>query len=400
MHADGHGLYLHVVSPTSRSWAFRYMKDKKARVMGLGPADVVDLTTARQKATELRRLLHANVDPLANQEAEARRKEAEAQAAAEAEGLRKRNEKTFDQCVEEYLAIHNATWRNEKHRDQWKNTLRDHASPAFGTMPVEKITTRHVQDALQDLWSSRHETAVRTLQRIARVLIWAGAKGYREVVDAGFRATVSAGLGPQKRVVEHMAACHYTEVHEIIRRVHESTSMPMLKRAFEFTVLTAARSGETRGAQWSEFDLEKKVWSIPGERMKAGRPHDVPLSDRAVTLLKLAAPLDKNPKGLVFPGRKGQPLSDMAFTVLLRRQLGLACTMHGFRSTFRVWAAEQTEYAPDVCEAALAHARGNKVERTYNRTTLLEKRVPLMKEWAGFLARPQPQQDRMPKVGE
>lgn len=178
MHADGHGLYLHVVSPTSRSWAFRYMKDKKARVMGLGPADVVDLTTARQKATELRRLLHANIDPLANQEAEARRKEAEAQAAAEAEALRKRNEKTFDQCVQEYLAIHNTTWRNEKHRDQWKNTLHDYASPAFGTMPVERITTRHVQDALQELWSSRHETAVRTLQRITRVLIWAGAKGY------------------------------------------------------------------------------------------------------------------------------------------------------------------------------------------------------------------------------
>jgi len=354
--------------------------------MGLGPADLVDLPTARQQAADLRRLLHENIDPLEQREAEARRVEAEARAAVEAEALRKSNEKTFDQCVEEYLAIHNATWRNDKHRDQWKNTLHDYASPAFGAMPVEKITTKHVQDALESLWSSRHETAVRTLQRITRVLIWAGAKGYREIVDSGFRATVSAGLGPQKRVVEHMAACHYTEVNAIIQRVNDSTSMPMLKRAFEFTVLTAARSGETRGAQWSEFDLEKKVWSIPGERMKAGRPHDVPLSDRAVMLLKLAAPLDKKPKGLVFPGRKGQPLSDMAFTVLLRRQLGLACTMHGFRSTFRVWAAEQTDYAPELCEAALAHARGNKVERSYNRTTLLEKRTPLMREWAAYVS--------------
>jgi integrase len=388
MHADGHGLYLHVVSPTSKSWTFRYMKDKKARTMGLGPANIVDLTTARQRVAELRRLLYENIDPLDHRDAEIRGRETSAKAAAEAEALRLRNEKSFDQCVEEYLAIHNATWKNEKHRDQWRNTLHGYASPAFGSMPVEKITTKHVQDALESLWSSRHETAVRTLQRITRVLIWAGAKGYREIVDSGFRATVTAGLGPQNRIVEHMAACHYTEVHEIIRRVHDSTSMPMLKRAFEFTVLTAARSGETRGAQWSEFDLEKKVWSIPGERMKAGRPHDVPLCERAVTLLKLSAPLEKKPQGLVFPGRKGQPLSDMAFTVLLRRQLGLICTMHGFRSTFRVWAAEQTVYVPEVCEAALAHARGNKVERTYNRTTLLEKRVPLMRDWAAYIEKP------------
>jgi integrase len=358
------------------------MKNKKARTMGLGPADMVDLTTARQRATELRRLLHENIDPLEHRDAEVRLRE----AAAEAEALRLRNEKSFDQCVEEYLTIHNTTWRNEKHRNQWRNTLHNYASPAFGSMSVAKITVEHVQDALESLWSSRPETAVRTLQRITRVLIWAGAKSYREVVDSGFRATVSAGLGPQKRVVEHMAACHYTEVNAIIKLVNDSTSMQMLKRAFEFTVLTAARSGETRGAQWSEFDLEKKVWSIPGERMKAGRPHDVPLSDRAITLLKLAAPLDKKPQGIVFPGRKGQPLSDMAFTVLLRRQLELTCTMHGFRSTFRVWAAEQTEYVPEVCEAALAHARGNKVEQTYNRTTLLEKRVPLMNDWAAYIA--------------
>lgn len=341
--------------------------------MGLGSADIVDLRTARRRALEQRQLLEQGVDPL-----EKRRQD-------EAEDLAQRqNAKTFDQCVEEYLRLHESNWRNPKHRSQWKNTLDDLASPIFGSTEVSKVTKEKIIQCLKKAWSIKPETASRTLQRIVKVLIWAGAKGYRDVVDSSLRHTVAAALGPQARQVQHMASCEYSQVNTIIRQVMSSDVMTNVRYAFEFTVLTAARSGETRGAVWSEFDLEKRIWSIPGERMKAGQPHEVPLSERAVQLLRFVAPNDGNLSALVFPGRKGQPLSDMVFTQLLRR-LKTTYTMHGFRSSFRVWASERTDYTPEVCEAALAHARGNAVERAYNRTNLLEKRVPLMNDWAEYI---------------
>lgn len=389
-HADGNGLYLHVISPTSRSWCFRYMLNRKAREMGLGSADVWSLTSIRQKGLELRQLIAQGIDPLEHRrELETQKKLAEHEQERKRQAAERENEKrrTFDQCVSEYLALHNDTWKNKKHQSQWKATLEEYASPKLGKLAVAEVTTDLVQKTLAPIWTTKAETASRVLQRIDRVLVWAAAKGYYARADAAFRKTVTAGLGPQNRVVTHMAACRYVEVNAAIQAVINSAASPTVKRAFEFTVLTAARSGETRGAQWSEFDLENKVWSIPAERMKAKRPHEVPLCDRAVQILKLAAPLDLKPQGLVFPGTKGQPLSDMVLTQLLRR-LGFKFTMHGFRSTFRDWAAEQTEYPPEVCEAALAHTTGNAVERAYKRTNLFDRRVPLMDDWAAHVGKP------------
>ena len=391
-HADGNGLYLHVISPTSRSWCFRYMRYRKQREMGLGSADDWTLSAVRERVGELRRLLRDGVDPLENRRqekaAEAHTKQEQAMRLA-AEKLQAKRQRTFDQCATEYLELHNDTWKNKKHQAQWKSTLEEYASPKLGKLEVGAVTTELVQAALKKIWTTKAETASRVLQRIDRVLVWATAKGYRTSVDAAFRKTVAAGLGPQNRKVEHMAACPYPQVFAVVQAVHASDATSMVKRAFEFTILTAARSGETRGALWSELDLEAKVWSIPAERMKAGRPHDVPLSDRAVLLLKLVAPLDKHPKGLVFPAKGGQPFSDMVFTQLLRR-LGFAFTLLGFRSTFRDWAAEQTDFPPEVCEAALAHTTGNAVERAYKRSNLLERRVPLMADWAKHIEHRRP----------
>lgn len=361
------------------------MLNRRARTMGLGSADLVDLASARRQALEYRRLLQQGLDPLEQRHAA----EIAKQEGLKIERARLQGVRTFDQCVDEYLDLHSENWKNLKHRQQWKNSLKDYASIKCGPLSVESVTKEHIIDALKPIWTSKAETASRTLQRIVRVLVWANAKGYRGVVDGRLGETVAAALGPQNQVRGHMASCHYSEVSGILREIESSTARSTVKAAFEFTVLTAARSGETRGARWSEFDLDQKVWSIPADRMKAGRPHEVPLCDRAMALLKQAASLGAKPDGLVFPGRNGKVLSDMVFTQLLRR-LKIACTLHGFRSTFRVWAAEKTDHPPEVCEAALAHATGNQVERAYNRTSLLEKRVPLMTEWAAFIQKGTP----------
>lgn len=371
-YADGGGLYLQVISPTSRTWMFRFMLNKRAREMSLGSADLWDLTTVRAKATDLRRLLEQGIDPIEQ------RQQAKRQQVTDA-ALRR----TFEQCVLEYHALHAGAWKNAKHAAQWTNTLKTYAYPVFGDWPVSEITDTQIVVALKAIWETKHETATRVLQRIRMVLVWACAKKYRPALPDGMWETVVASLPKLERGTVHHAACPYSKAGALLLAVRDSAASDLVKLGFVFTVLTAARSGEVRGAKWSEIESENAVWTIPAERMKAGRLHRVPLSLAAVEVLKYAKRL-AGESDLVFPTPKDRPFSDMVFTQLLRR-LEFKYTMHGFRSTFRDWAAEHTQYPREVCEAALAHVVENKTEAAYMRSDFFAKRRGLMNEWAAFL---------------
>lgn len=372
-HHDGGGLYLQVMASGSRSWIFRYMLNKRPREMGLGSADNWDLTTIRQRVVELRQQLDLGIDPI-EQRNDAQRK------AATAEALRK----TFKQCVEEYHLLHAGAWKNVKHASQWTNTLVTYAYPTFGEWPIDAVTDVQVVTALTPIWTSKHETATRVLQRVRMVMTWAAAKKYRPAVPAEMWDSVRASLPKVDRGTEHHRACPYTLAGSLLLRIQSSESTAMVKLAFTFTVLTAARSGETRGARWEEIDLQNRVWTIPAERMKAGRIHRVPLSDPAVAVLQRAKE-EAPDTDLVFPAPRGSAYSDMVFTQLLRR-MAADCTMHGFRSTFRDWSAETTQHQRAVCEAALAHAVEDKTEAAYLRGDLFVKRRALMADWAAYLA--------------
>ncbi len=372
-HHDGGGLYLQVTANGGRSWVFRYMLNKRAREMGLGSVDLWDLTTIRNRVLELRRLLHEGLDPIAERDRERRQRQ---QAVALV--------RTFAECAEDYHRLNESKWKNAKHASQFINTLKDYAYPTFGKWPVSEIGAHDVVRAVKPIWETKSETASRVLQRIRAVLVWSAVRKHRPALPDGFWDEVTTDLPHRsKRKAEHLAACPYQEAGALLVAVRDSTASDIVKLAFFFTVLTAARSGEARGALWKEIDLEQAVWKLPAERMKAGRPHTVPLSPTAVAALKQAK--ERSPKSeLVFPSPRGRVLSDMVFTQLLRR-LDAGCTMHGFRSTFRDWAAEQTNFPREVCEAALAHASGDKTEAAYLRTEHLQKRRALMEDWAGYL---------------
>lgn len=371
-HHDGGGLYLQVTPSGGRSWVFRYMLHKRSREMGLGSADHWDLTSVRQRADELRRMLDQGIDPIDQRNAE--RREAERRLAAA---------RTFKQCAEEFHKNNEAGWKNVKHAAQFMSTLQTYAYPVFGSWPVSDIAEGDVLKAILPIWSTKHETATRVLQRIRKVLTWATVARYREPLRPDFWDHVHGKLPAVDVEEKHHEACPYEGAGALLQRVLQSNASDVVKLAFMFTVLTAARSGETRGATWDEIKLDKKVWEVPKERMKAGREHNVPLSDAAVAVLQRARELTDS-KTLVFPSPRGVKLSDMAFTQLLRR-LEAGCTMHGFRSTFRDWAADKTDYAPQTCEAALAHVNEDKVEGAYLRSNLFEKRRGLMADWAAFL---------------
>ena len=349
------------------------MMNRQARHMGLGSADALDLQAARRKAAEIRSQIALGIDPIAGRH----------KARAEAIAARK-NQRTFDECVKEYIEHRKEGWRSDKHRAQWQSTLDEYASPTFGKLNVEFVGKENVEAAIKPIWSKRHETATRVLQRINRVLVWAHGKNYRSSVPANFTKLVTDILPVVAKSNKHLAACKYMEVSDCIAAVRASTASDVVRYAFEFTILTAARSGETRGAAWEEVDLDNRVWTVPGKRMKAGKEHNVPLSDRAVKILE-AVSLLRERKGLIFPAPRKGILSDMVFTQLLRR-LGKTYTMHGFRSSFADWAVEQTNYQVEVREAALAHVVRNKVEAAYRRGDLFEKRAALMTDWAQFLS--------------
>lgn len=295
---------------------------------------------------------------------------------------------TFQQCAEAYIEGHRASWTNDKHAAQWGSTLKTYAYPAFGSLPVAKIDTGLVLKALEPIWTTKAETASRLRQRIEAILDWAKVRGYREGENpARWKGHLDHSLPARGKVakVEHHAALAYAEIGAFMIELRKQAGHSA--RALEFAILTAARSGEVMGATWTEIDLTQRVWTIPAERMKAGKEHRVPLSKSALEILGML-PQGK-PVEFVFPGGKaGKPLSSMALLMTLRRMERGDLTAHGFRSTFRDWVAEQTDFPHEVAEIALAHAVNNKVEAAYRRGDLFEKRRQLAEAWGACCSAP------------
>lgn len=387
---DGDGLRLLIKPSGKKYWVLRFQLSGKRREMGLGTYPAVGLKEVRQKSSDKRRLLRDGIDPL-----QARDEEREALVAAELK--RKSKSITFRDVSVDYIEAHRSGWKNVKHAQQWTNTLATYASPIIGDLATNQITTEHILEILKPIWSSKAETASRVRNRIELVLDAAKARGLREGENpARWRGHLDKLLPPSskaKRTQNH-PALPYSELSRFIETLNsiEGQSAYALKMA----ILTACRTSEVLGADWSEIDLKAKLWSIPAERMKAGRVHTVPLSDAVIKLLQ-ALPRFQD-SSLLFPGaRKGRPISNMAMLMTLRRMdqkdieeggkgwrdsSDRVITAHGFRSTFRDWAAEQTNYAREVCEMALAHVVANGAEAAYWRSDLLEKRRALMSDWA------------------
>jgi len=382
---DGNGLYLQVSKTGSRSWIFRYTLNGRTREMGLGSLTAFGLAQARERAQRARQLLADGIDPID------KRTEEQKAIAAYRTAERARS-KTFEDAAREYHEASADEWKNAKHAAQWINTLTQYAYPKFGALPVGDVGKAEIVSAIAPLWKTKAETASRLLQRIRTVLNFAAARDYSPGKDAEFWQQVRLSLGPNDRArkVEHHNSCPYPLAGAVLKEVAAGPSSAIVKLAFEFTVLTAARSGETRGALWSEIDEDRLCWNIPEERMKAGRPHNVPLSARAVEVLSQAKQLRdegavRSDMGLIFPNTQGLPLSDMVFTQLLRR-MRVEYTMHGFRASFRTWGSEQTKYPHEMLEFALAHTVGDQTVRSYMRTDMLERRRQLMDDWSSFVA--------------
>lgn len=376
-YGDGKGLWLQVRDADHRSWLFRYMLKGKARQMGLGTLDAVTLAQAREAADEARKLIRQGIDPI-----EHRRASREARAAA--------NALTFRETAERYIAAHEASWRNAKHRQQWTNTLATYAYPLIGELPVAAIEVGHVMQVIEPLWRDKTETASRLRGRIEAVIDYATARGWRAGDNpARWRGHLESLLPPRSKVqrVEHHPALPWREMGAFMATLRDDAGIAA--RSLEFAILTAARTSEVIGARWAEFDLAEGTWTVPAERMKAGREHRVPLSAAALRVLEGMAPAQGVAGDFVFPGgRKGKPLSGMAMLMLLRRMERGDLTTHGFRSTFREWAAEATAYPREVAELALAHVNKDKVEAAYQRGDLFAKRRRLMEDWATFCDRP------------
>jgi integrase len=347
----------------------------KAREMGLGPVPDTSLSEARAKALEARKLRREGIDPIEHRKA--------ARAAAR---LNAAKAITFRECGARYIASHRKGWRTKKHAELWTNTLATYAEPVLGGLPVQGIDTGLVMKVLEPIWAKKPETAGRVRQRIESVLDWARVHGYREGENpARWRGHLDKLLPAQAKVarVEHHAALPYCEVGSFMASVRKQEGIGA--RALEFAILTAGRTGEILGARWDELDLDTKTWTIPAGRMKGEREHRVPLSSPAIAIVEALRAIRSS--NYVFPGgRTGKPLSNMAMLVMLRRMKWSGVTVHGFRSTFRDWAAEQTAYPNEVVEMALAHSVGNKVEAAYRRGDLFEKRRRLMDEWARYCA--------------
>ncbi|WP_290983273.1 site-specific integrase [Ferrovibrio sp.] len=373
---DGRGLYLQVSSEGARSWIFRYRHGgrKTPRDMGLGSLDVVSLASARAKAATLRAQLLDGIDPI-----EAKREAIAAVAAEKAKAV------TFRQCAERYIGAHAPGWRNAKHADQWRSTLHTYAYPVLGAQPIQTIDIALVIKVLEPIWLSKTETASRLRGRIEAIIDWATARGFRQGDNpARWRGRLENLLPARSRVqrVKHHPALPYSNISSFMKGLREQPGLAA--QALELLILTATRVSEVVGAKWSEINLDLAVWTIPADRIKAGREHRIPLSKRGVALLKKLA---KDSTGdHIFPGEgKGAPhLNPAAISALLKRMKRIDITVHGFRSTFRDWAAEQTNYPREVAEMALAHAISDKVEAAYRRGDLMSKRKNMMEEWAVY----------------
>ena len=361
-YCDGHGLYLEVETTGRRRWLQRLVIRGQRSELGLGSFPLVTLKDAREQALANRRLARAGGDPLA-------------------EKRRARGVPTFAVAASRLLEQKRAGWRNPKHAKDWPASLERHAFPRIGDRSVSEVTSADVLEILNPIWHHKPETARRLRQRINAVMEWAVVMEYRTDNPCD---RVGATLGRQRDVVRHMAALPHAEVAEALATVRASRATTAAKLAFEFLVLTAARSGEVRLAEWTEIDSDAAVWTVPAERTKANREHQVPLSPRAIEIIGAARALADD-TGLVFPSRRGKPLSDMTLSKLLKEQ-GIPAVPHGFRSSFRDWAAEETNHPREVAEAALAHQVKDKVEAAYARSTLFERRRRLMNDWSLYLS--------------
>lgn len=372
LHAVGgvSGLCLQVKTTGARSWILRTVVGGKRCEIGLGGYPTFGLAEAREMAREHLVEIRKGADPV-----------------RERLQRRQRQVWTFKKVAESYIDTHRAGWKNPKHAQQWENTLQTYVYPVFGDKHVADVTKLDVLDAVKPIWLDKHETATRVRNRIELIVSYAMQAGYRPegpnpaVLKGNLDALLpkKQGLGD----VEHHAALGIDDMHGFVQRLRQVQGMGA--RALEFAILTAARSGEVRGATWSEIDLDAAVWEIPKARMKGGRDHRVPLSAEAVALLQ-ALPRFKG-VDLVFVGMKNKPLSDMTLTAALRR-MKVGATAHGFRSTFRDWTAERTATPREVAEMALAHAIGDKTEEAYRRGDLFDKRRVLMQQWALFIDTP------------
>jgi len=373
LYSDGGNLYLQVESESARSWIFRYA----GRYMGLGSAVVVGLQEARDLAHEYRKLRRQGIDPIEDRRAQQAQRRLDAAKTI-----------TFTQCAEGYIKAHRAGWRDAKHLQQWENTIAAYAEPIIGALPVQAIDTALMCKVLEPIWTAKPETASRVRGRIERILDWAKVRGYRDGENpARWRGHLDHLLPHHRKVkkVKHHAALPYADVPAFITELHTRDGVGA--RAFEFAILTATRSGEALGAEWNEFDLKGAMWTVPAARMKSGKEHRVPLAPSALKIIKDMA--DSKNGEFVFPGdNPGRPLAEKALWKVLHRLQVQNITVHGFRSTFRDWAAERTNYANHVVEMALAHTIGDKVEAAYRRGDLFDKRRRLMDEWARFCNTP------------
>jgi integrase len=377
LHPDGAGLYLRITSTGTKSWILRFKRDGRTRDMGLGPLGLISLARARELAAEAGRQRLQGLDPIKARDAQratAKREEASAL--------------TFKDCAEQLITSHEAGWRNPaKQAKLWRNTLRDYAYPIIGDLPVAEVDTELIMQVLEPIWKNKPETASRVRSRMEAVLDWAKVSGFRNGENpARWRGHLDHLLPARSKVrrVRHHPALPYVEIPAFMEALRARNGISA--RALEFVILTAVRSGEARGAQWAEIDLGARMWIIPDHRMKGGKEHRVPLSDRALAILREMQEPRQN--DLVFPGSKpGRPLSDMSLLMLLR-ELRPGITTHGFRSTFKDWTAEMTNTPNFVSEAALAHAVADKVEAAYRRADLFEKRRKLMDTWDRYCRRP------------
>ena len=365
-HGDGDGLYLNIAAAGSKSWVQRITIDGRRRDMGLGGYPTVSLAQARRRAADNRAAVADGRDPLSER--------------------RRSSVPTFREAAHTVHKANRPRWRNDSHAASWIQTLERHAFPLIGNIPVDRLGCEDVLHVLTPIWTTLPETARRVRQRVRTTLRWCMAHGFVEHNAAG--EAIDGALPPMPKVKNHLRALPYREVPGALRVVEESGASLPARLSFRFLVLTAARSGEARGATWDEIDFARQEWRIPGVRMKAGVEHRVPLSDAALDALDQAYPLRDDDRGLVFPSPTipGRGLSDMTLTKLLR-STGLAerATVHGFRTSFKTWCMEQTDAPWAVGEAALAHTMGNSTEQAYARSDLFERRRVLMQQWADFV---------------
>ncbi|OYQ41225.1 hypothetical protein CHU94_09000 [Rhodoferax sp. TH121] len=386
LYHDGGGLYLQVSlskrkaesasgPAINKSWVFRYRLQGKLRSMGLGSLNDLTLAEAREAARKLRQTVRDKRDPIDEREQRAREL-----------ALQRATEVTFKECAEEYHLREATNWKNAKHAAQWINTLRTYAFPKIGRMKVHNIGKPEVLGVLEPIWKVKPETASRVKQRMHAVLDWAASRDLYPNYPHAMWGQIDRVLGSARSGEKsHHAACPIDQVSKVVTALRQSASRPIVKLAFEFTLLTAARSGEARLMTWAEFSEDEALWKIPSSRMKAGKEHRVPLPARCVEILEEARLITGNRQLVFCHPKTGKAFSDAVFTSLLHKGLGLPYTMHGFRSSFRDWGAELTDHPRELLEVALSHLPGDQTEQAYWRGDVLAKRRKLMNDWAQFV---------------